>query len=238
MHEERLEVMRPWSPSEVQDDGTVEQRRWTVPPTFETFLTVDPQDEDDPFAAGGDSGGRSVPIRKLLEQNGITFREGDSVSFLRSSSTLIARLSKDNLELLDQLVNAQIGQGPPEVWSLEFAEVEGENFRKGKLLRKIGVSTEPGRVFEVRLGDDLTFEAEMAVDVSDELVELRVKLSEDEGDLEKTSLTTGVAIRIGQSTVLRTTVVDGNRRSWVVTVRWKILENEVDELLKQREGGQ
>ena len=237
MHEERLEVIRPWSPSKVPDDGTVEQRRWTVPPTFMTFLEVNPNPPgSDPFAASDDAGGKIRPIRELLEQNGITFREGDSVSFLRSSATLIARLSEDNLKLLDQLINAKIGLGPPQVFSVELAEVEGDDFRKGKLLRKVGVVTRPGLAAEVTLGDDLAFQAEMQTDVND-LVEMRVILTEQKGDLEKASLRTGVTLRVGQATVLRRTVENGKHRSWVATVRVKTLENEVDEFLKQRKAG-
>ncbi len=235
MHDERLEVIRPWRPSEAPDDRAVEQRRWTVPPTFETFLTNDPE-EDDPFAVGDHSREKFVPIRKLLEQNGITFREGDSVSFLRSSSTLIARLSKDNLELLDQIINAKIGLGPPQVWSVELAEVEGEDFRKGKLLRKIGIFVMPGQQAEATLGEDLALQVEMQTDGYEELVEMRLKLAEGDGDLEKASLTIGVVMRVGQPTVLRRTLEDGKYQSWVATVRVKTLENEVDDFLKQREG--
>lgn len=235
MHDERLEVIRRWRPSEAPDDRAVEQRRWTVPPTFETFLTNDPE-EDDPFAVGDHSREKFVPIRKLLEQNGITFREGDSVSFLRSSSALIARLSKNNLELLDQIINAKIGLGPPQVWSVELAEVEGEDFRKGKLLRKIGIFVMPGQQAEATLGEDLALQVEMQTDGYEELVEMRLKLAEGDGDLEKASLTIGVVMRVGQPTVLRRTLEDGKYQSWVATVRVKTLENEVDEFLKQREG--
>jgi hypothetical protein len=37
--------------------------------------------------------------------------------------------------------------------------------------------------------------------------------------------------------VVRKTVVDGQRRSWVATVRVKVFEKEIDELLKKREAG-
>ena len=126
-------------------------------------MTIQPEDED-PFAAGDTRREKFVPIRKLLEHNGITFREGDSVSFLRSTSTLIARLSKDNLELLDQIINVRIGLGPPQVWSVELAEVEGEDFRKGKLLKKIGIFVMPGQQAEATLGGDLALQVEMQTD--------------------------------------------------------------------------
>lgn len=235
MHDERLEVIRPWSLSEAPDDGSVEEGVFTVPPTFERFLAPTRQDEEDPFSAGDDLTERLPPIRKLLEQNGIIFREGDSVSFQRSSSTLVARLSKDNLELLEAIIHAEIGTGPPEVFSVELAEIEGEDFRKGKLLRKIGGATCSGGMVQVKLGDDLALQTEMQVDVSDELAELRMRLSESEANIDQASLKTGLAIRIGQPVVLKTSMVDGKRRSWVVTARRKYLENEVDDLLKARE---
>ncbi|MDF1712744.1 MAG: hypothetical protein P1U90_10940 [Akkermansiaceae bacterium] len=236
MHDERLEVIRPWRPSKEPDDGTVEQRRWTVPPYFENFLTIQPEDVD-PFAADDTRREKFVPIRKLLEQNGITFREGDSVSFLRSTSTLIARLSKDNLELLDQIINARIGLGPPQVWSVELAEVEGEDFRKGKLLKKIGIFVMPGQQAEATLGGDLALQVEMQTDGYEEWVEMRLKLAEGDGDLDKAALTSGVVMRVGQPTVLRKTVENGKHRSWVATARVKTLENEVDQFLTKREGG-
>lgn len=235
MHEERLEVIRPWSPSKVPDDGTVEQRRWTVPPTFMTFLEGDRNPPgDDPFAASDDAGGKILLIRELLEQNGITFREGDSVSFFRSSATLIARLSEDNLELLDGLVHATIGLGPPQVFSVEFSEVGGEDFRKGKLLRKAVLPLEAGAVAKM-VYDGLEIEAAMDLASNQELVGFSLKLAEEGGDLEQAGLATFVTLRVGQATVLRRTVENGKHRSWVATVRVKTLENEVDEFLKQRE---
>jgi hypothetical protein len=235
MHEERLEVIQPWSPSEVPDEDAGEERQFTVPPTFERFLTIDPRGEGDPFAAGDDSGRKVVPVRKLLEQNGITFREGDSVSFLRSSSTLVAKLSDDNLELLDGLMHSAIGQGPPQVWSVELAEIEGDDFRKGKMLKKVVLPLATGATATM-VFEGLEIEAAMDLDSNQELVKLELKLAEEDGGLEKAGLITWVTIRVGKPTVLRTTVVDGKRRSWVATVRVKTLENEVDDFLKQREG--
>lgn len=237
MHDDRLEVIRPWSPSDLPNEEEGGLRRFTVSPSFERFLTIDPEGEDDPFAAGDDPRPKAVPIRRLLEQNGITFREGDSADFLRSSSTLIVRLSKENVELLDGILNAAIGTGPPEIWSVELAEVEGEDFSKGTILRKTGVFFCPGAVTEVTFGDDLAFFVDMNLDTGQELMEMRLVLAEEGGDLEKPSLKTGVEIRVGHPTVLRTTVVDGKQRSWVATARVKILENEVGEFLKKREGG-
>lgn len=239
MHEERLEVIRPWTSSKVPGDKSGKARMFIVPQYFERMFGVlgsdpDPQDED-PFAASDHSREKFLPIRELLEQNGITFREGDSVSFLRSSSTLVAKLSDDNLELLDGLMHSAIGQGPPQVWSVELAEIEGDDFRKGKMLKKVVLPLATGATATM-VFEGLEIEAATDLDSNQELVKLELKLAEEDGGLEKAGLITWVTIRVGKPTVLRRTLEDGKYQSWVATVRVKTLENEVDDFLKQREG--
>lgn len=63
-------------------------------------------------------------------------------------------------------------------------------------------------------------------------------LAEGDGDLDKAALTSGVVMSVGQPTVLRKTVENGKHRSWVATARVKTLENEVDQFLTKREGGE
>ncbi|MDG2401022.1 MAG: hypothetical protein P8M04_10650, partial [Akkermansiaceae bacterium] len=101
------------------EDADIVQRRWTVPPTFETFITTSgggdgggAGGDPDPFAASDDNGPAGIEPRKdivtLLKENGVSFPPNSSASFLKSSSTLIVRNTPTNLELIDGIVQAAI----------------------------------------------------------------------------------------------------------------------------------
>jgi hypothetical protein len=241
LNEESLKMMRWRDPEATKMDFSRPFQIFEVPETFETFLRtgdegVDPFRKDD-FPELKGVKGELVSARRVIENNGIAFGKGDFVVFQRGSSRLLAKLSKVNLQLLDGIVHATMGLGPPEECYVEFAEVEGEDFRKGKVLRKMGVVALPGQEAEVTLGDDLAFQVEMQLNGNGELADVRATLTENEGDFEKASLRTGMVMKVGQPLVVRKTVVDGQRRSWVATVRVKVFEKEIDELLKKREAG-
>lgn len=119
-------------------DADIVQRRWTVPPTFETFITTSGGDgggaggDPDPFAAGGDDGPAGIEPRKdivtLLKDNGVSFPANASASFLKSSSTLIVRNTPTNLELIDGIVQAAINDTPRQIRvTTKFVEVAQEN---------------------------------------------------------------------------------------------------------------
>ena len=240
LNQERLETMRWMDPEATKMDFSRPFQVFEVPPTFETFLAngdegIDPVMQDE-FPELKGVKGELVSARRLIEDNGIAFGEGDFVVFERRNSRLFAKLSEINLEILDGIVHAVLGLGPSEECYVEFAEVEGEDFRKGKLLRKIGVVALSGQSAEVTLGDELAFQVEVQLGGND-LVEMRATLMEQEGDFEKVGLRTGVMMRAGNPLVVRKTVVDGKHRSWVATVRVKIFEKELDEFLKKRVAG-
>lgn len=241
LNEESLEMMRWRDPEATKMDFTRPFQIFEVPETFETFLRtgdegLDPFQKDD-FPELKGVKGELVSVSRLMRENGIAFGEGDFVVFQRGDSRILAKLNEANLELLDGIVHATMGLGPPEECYVEFAEVEGEDFRKGKVLRKMGVVALPGQEAEVTLGDDLAFQVEMLLGGNGELAEVRATLTENEGDFEKASLRTGMVMKVGQPLVVRKTVVDGTHRSWVATVRVKVFEKEIDELLKKREAG-
>ncbi len=241
LNEESLKMMRWRDPEATKMDFSRPFQIFEVPETFETFLRtgdegVDPFQKDD-FPELKGVKGELVSARRVIENNGIAFGKGDFVVFQRGSSRLLAKLSKVNLQLLDGIVHATMGLGPPEECYVEFAEVEGEDFRKGKVLRKMGVVALPRQEAEVTLGDDLAFQVEMQLNGNGELADVRATLTENEGDFEKASLRTGMVMKVGQPLVVRKTVVDGQRRSWVATVRVKVFEKEIDELMKKREAG-
>lgn len=119
-------------------DADIVQRRWTVPPTFETFITTSSEGggggavDDDPFATGADGGGGGIKPRKdittLLKENGVSFPANASASFLKSSSTLIVRNTPTNLELIDGIVTAAKGATPRQIRvTTKFVEVSQEN---------------------------------------------------------------------------------------------------------------
>ncbi len=119
-------------------DADIVQRRWTVPPTFESFITTSGSDggggavEDDPFAAGATGGGGGIkprePIDVLLKKNGVSFPPNSSASFLKSSSTLIVRNTPTNLELIDGIVKAAANATPRQIRvTTKFVEVSQEN---------------------------------------------------------------------------------------------------------------
>lgn len=121
-----------------EEDEDVVQRRWTVPPTFETFITTSGGDgggdggEPDPFDTGADGGGGGIKPREdittLLKKNGVSFPPGSSASFLRGSSTLIVRNTPTNLELIDGIVIAAQGDTPRQIRvTTKFVEVTQEN---------------------------------------------------------------------------------------------------------------
>jgi len=105
-------------------DADIVQRRWTVPPTFETFITTSGNDggggalDSDPFADGAAGGGGIKPredITTLLKKNGVSFGPNASASFLKSSSTLIVRNTPTNLELIDGIVKAAANATPRQI---------------------------------------------------------------------------------------------------------------------------
>ena len=112
-------------------------RTWTVPPTFIDDITVGGDgaggDDLDPFADDGGLGGGGritarPPLRELLENNGISFPEGSSASYLPGPSTLVVRNTPANLDLVDALVNQVIGKTPKMInIQTKFVEINQEN---------------------------------------------------------------------------------------------------------------
>ena len=64
---------------------------------------------DDPFATGGGDGGTALKPRQtakeILMSQGITFPEGASAFFNPRTSTLVARNTQNNMELIEVLVH-------------------------------------------------------------------------------------------------------------------------------------
>ncbi len=124
-------------PTGVDDTADIVQRQWTVPPTFMTFITSATEGGgdavDDPFAAGDADGGVGgiaprKDIKTLLMENGVDFPPNSSASYLKGSSTLIVRNTPTQLELVDGIVQAAVGDTPRQIRvTTKFVEVTQEN---------------------------------------------------------------------------------------------------------------
>jgi len=125
-------------PTGTDDTADIVQRSWTVPPTFETFLSTTGGDagggggDADPFGGGGDGGSEGIKPRlnivDLLKNAGVSFPANSSASLLKASSTLIVRNSPTNLELIDGIVKAAGIATPRQIRvTTKFVEISQEN---------------------------------------------------------------------------------------------------------------
>ena len=126
-------------PTDADDTADIVQRSWTVPPTFETFLSQSGGDssgggggDSDPFGGGGDAAAEGIKPRlgivDLLKNSGVSFAPNTSASLLSASSTLIVRNSPTNLELIDGIVKAASVATPRQIRvTTKFVEISQEN---------------------------------------------------------------------------------------------------------------
>jgi len=87
---------------------------------------------DDPFATGGDGGGSSLQARKtakeILMAQGITFPDGASAFFNPRTSTLVARNTQNNMELIEVLVQELLKAVQNQVYiTTKFVEITQTN---------------------------------------------------------------------------------------------------------------
>ncbi len=88
---------------------------------------------DDPFATGGEGGGTSLKPRQsakdILMSQGITFPEGASAFFNPRTSTLVARNTQNNMELIEVLVQELLKQVTNQVYiTTKFVEITQRNY--------------------------------------------------------------------------------------------------------------
>ncbi len=120
------------------DDETVYTRTFQVPPNFPELISGSSNSEGggagDPFAIGGDGGdgGAGIksrrPIQEVLEESGVSFPGTSSARFVSSNSTLIARNTATNLDIIEQLINQTKDEAPKQIKILtKFVEIEQDN---------------------------------------------------------------------------------------------------------------
>ncbi|MCP4847696.1 MAG: type II and III secretion system protein [Verrucomicrobiaceae bacterium] len=112
-------------------------RTFRVPPDFLSSAVGDGGGGgdvvDDPFATGGDGGGTSLKPRQsakeILMSHGITFPEGASAFFNPRTSTLVARNTQNNMELVEVLVQELLKQVQNQVYiTTKFVEITQRNY--------------------------------------------------------------------------------------------------------------
>ena len=116
---------------------TLQQREFKVPPGF---ITGGPSGEAEPAAqAGGDTGtaggGARLAVRQgardFLEAQGVEFPPGASANFNPGSSRLVVRNTASNLDLIESLVDAAMGEQPTQVEiEAKFVEISQNNLKE------------------------------------------------------------------------------------------------------------
>lgn len=165
-------------------------------------------------------------VEGFLKKNGVMFREGDYAVYGAKRSMLFVKATELSLELIDGIVFARMGSHFPRLIRANFTQVKADEkvdeelleAEKFSLVRKVGGMVLPGQEGEVRLGEDLALELEAQIDGRYPLVEMRVRLTEDDGDLEKASFQTGFALQEGKPVVVQQVRKNGKWLAWVVTV--------------------
>ena len=121
-------------PLSAEDGEDIVDRRWAVPPTFEASISSGDGGggggSDDPFADPDDGGGsvikKRLPVKTLLEAQGVRFGDGASANLL--AGQLVVRNSPSQMELIDQIVEAARLQTPRQIKIItKFVEVSQEN---------------------------------------------------------------------------------------------------------------
>lgn len=241
--EERLARLRAREVKNVEDaeerDGEV--RRLWVPPTLIDFVNT-PVTRMGPFEirkAGGkrleefqtdEPGLRKLgvmyDIAEVFQMNGIVVREEDFVIINEAGTKLYAKLSDQDFSLLKGIVMASWKDRPT-----AFGVVLEQRGANGEVFKRLGMQLMPGRLGMVSLGEDLKARVEAQIDGDGGFIEIRVTLTETEGDLEKASFKTGATLMNGVPRVLQRSFEE-ETREWRTVVT--ILEEGkvVDEYLK------
>jgi general secretion pathway protein D len=114
---------------------TLEQREFKVPPGFIT--QTGGAEQSATFAGSGpsDSGGPRLATRQgakeFLESQGVEFPPGASANFIPGSSRLVVRNTAPNLDLIESLVDAAMGEQPTQVEiEAKFVEVSQDNLKE------------------------------------------------------------------------------------------------------------
>jgi general secretion pathway protein D len=116
---------------------TLEQREFKVPPGFITQTGAAASGDTAVFAGRGedDTAGPRLAARQnakdFLESQGVEFPPGASANFIPGSSRLVVRNTSSNLDLIESLVDAAMGEQPTQVEiEAKFVEVTQNNLKE------------------------------------------------------------------------------------------------------------
>lgn len=116
---------------------TLEQREFKVPPGFITGTGASGTAEPVAVAGRGgeEAGGPKLAVRQnardFLESQGVEFPPGASANFSAGSSRLVVRNTASNLDLIESLVDAAMGEQPTQVEiEAKFVEVTQDNLKE------------------------------------------------------------------------------------------------------------
>ena len=116
---------------------TLEQREFKVPPGFITGTGAGATAEPVAVAGRGgeEPGGPKLAARQnardFLESQGVEFPPGASANFSAGSSRLVVRNTAANLDLIESLVDAAMGEQPTQVEiEAKFVEVTQDNLKE------------------------------------------------------------------------------------------------------------
>lgn len=119
-----------------KDDTDMFSRTFTVPPNFYSSLQTSSGDAgggatDDPFSSTGASASgikAREPVDVLLKKIGVAFPTGATATFMASSSSLIARNTPSNLDIIEQYIENLKSSSPKQVKIMtKFVEVSQDN---------------------------------------------------------------------------------------------------------------
>jgi general secretion pathway protein D len=115
---------------------TLEQREFKVPPGFITAGAAagEPAAVAGRSISAGGTGGTlaaKANARDFLESQGVEFPPGASANFIAGSSRLVVRNTASNLDLIESLVDAAMGEQPTQVEiEAKFVEVSQDNLKE------------------------------------------------------------------------------------------------------------
>jgi general secretion pathway protein D len=130
-------------PSSVSTE-TLIQKEYKVPPGFITRIASgnDGGSGLTPPSTSGSGGTRDatgagqsivgrIDAKEFLQQNGVTFPEGSSATYIATTSRLIVRNTTENLDLIDTLIQASLVGGPTQVEiEAKFVEITQQNLKE------------------------------------------------------------------------------------------------------------
>ena len=115
-----------------QEDTSIVSRRFTVPPDFfSAGVSDDEAGDSDPFAIGDSTQVERVSAEDFLTRAGVGFPEGASAQYLAQSNALMVRNTFSNLELVRDMVDSAVSEGPKQVvLEVRFLDIRQENLEE------------------------------------------------------------------------------------------------------------